>query len=63
MKSAWMIESRRAGKLRREYQVYRLLDNQRPDAEGNREYFGCPTPDRRTAQALADVLNEKEAMA
>ena len=59
-KSKWMVlRSREGGK--QVYIAYRMLDTERPDRDGNREYFGRYSEDRSAVAALVDGLNDREA--
>ena len=56
MKSAWKVTSNPIGD-RIKYAVYRLLDSQKTDHSGNREFATLYLDDREQAQAIADKLN------
>jgi len=59
-KSKWMkLRERVGGKY--VYIAYRMLDTEKPDIDGNREYFGRYTEDRREVENLVMYLNDKEA--
>ena len=59
--SLWRIDTKEvAGK--KFYQVYRLIDEHRTPAEGNRETRGGYYEHYRDAEALARRLNTEEAI-
>ena len=59
--SLWRITTREvAGK--KFYQVYRLIDKNRVDVEGNRETRGGYYEHYRDAEALARLLNTEGAV-
>jgi len=45
----------------RQYIAYRMRDTSEPDHAGNRETYGEYSPDRGAVEALARMLNEREA--
>ena len=59
MKSKWKVTSNPIGD-RIKYAVYRLLDQQKTDHSGNREFATMYMDDRAQAQAIADQMNEAD---
>ncbi len=56
MKGKWKVTSNPIGD-RIKYAVYRLLDTQKTDHSGNREFATPYLDDREQAQAIADEMN------
>lgn len=59
MKSEWRVTSNIIDGQKM-YAVYRLIDAQKTDHSGNREYAGGYTPNREAALVLAQNLNKGE---
>ena len=59
MKSKWKVTSNPIGD-RIKYAVYRLLDQQKTDHSGNREFATMYMDDREQAQTIADQMNEAD---
>ena len=59
MKSKWKVTSNPIGD-RIKYAVYRLLDSQKTDHSGNREFATIYLDAREQAQQIADELNKAD---
>ena len=56
MKSKWKVTSNPIGDTIK-YAVYRLLDTQKTDHSGNREFATHYLDDREQAQSIAEEMN------
>lgn len=59
MKGEWRVSSNNIGGTKY-YIAYRLLDIQKVDHGGNREYAGEYESDKKKVEKLVDELNGKE---